>query len=268
MKRFIILTFALAATLKSVSQTISSRATYQPMTFEELAQPLLMYQQAYNRAEEQCYSFYEKALEAMESEKYAIAESYLKQCIRINNKFRGKIIDNDELYELLSTCQATNRTQSRKTQATTTNYATRQAIAHEPVYSRACPKGWATRRWNGNVYYTPNENINCRINNITRTEENIIVEFEYSKLDNIEQWSFNRDAYTYIKSLSTGIHYEMLRIEGAPLSPLIHDFEKNGDSLIFKIYFKAAPANLLSKGIDLYIMEDKKLQFKIPYLVL
>lgn len=269
MKRFIILTIALAASLKSVSQTISSRATYQPMTFEELAQPLLMHQQAYNRAEEQCYSFYEKALEAMESEKYTIAENYLKQCIRINNKFRGEIIDNDELYELLSTCQATNRIQSRKTQSATTNFATQQAIVHEHIYSpQACPKGWTTRRWNGNVYYTPSENINCRINNITRTKESIIVEFEYSNLDSVEQWSFNRDTYTYIKSLSSGLHYAMQHIEGAPLSPFTHDFEKVGDSLIFRIYFKAVPANLLRNGIDIYLMQDKKLQFKIPYFVL
>jgi hypothetical protein len=265
MKRFVILTIALAASLTSFSQVISSRATYQPMTFEELAQPLLMYQQAYNRAEEQCYGFYEKALEAIENEKYNVAESYLKQCIRINNKFRGNIIDNDELYELLSECQAAINIQSRTKQ---TARPTQFKQHSSSITQKTCPEGWLTRMCDGSIYYTPNENDNCRITNITTTQEATVIEFEYTSRGCGTHWLFDPDAYTYIRSRETGAIFAMLRTEGTPLPPSWYTFTKAGETLKFKVYFKAMPREVLIKGIDIFLTENEQLQFKMPWVAL
>ena len=102
MKKLILTTIALLS-LTSLQAQITS--TFQPLTYDEIVAPLKMYQQAYDEALNRLDSYIDKYSDAMYNENYRLAKYYLENCVRLNNRFDGKLIKSKTLEDALAQCE-------------------------------------------------------------------------------------------------------------------------------------------------------------------
>ena len=87
-----------------ISVSSNAQYDYEPLTFGEMLTPLLIYKQAFERAEEQFNYNFSKAHESIEKGNFSLAKTYLNQCQQLNNRFDGSFCSSKDLSQWIDYC--------------------------------------------------------------------------------------------------------------------------------------------------------------------
>lgn len=103
MKKYLLLLLILATSSDSFSQVVIG-SKYNPMTFGEMMAPLQMAETALKNAAEKFEFNMNKGGECWKNGDYAKAKIYIKKCQDINNDFKGRFCNPDDIAKTLADC--------------------------------------------------------------------------------------------------------------------------------------------------------------------
>ena len=193
---------------------------FEPLTFGEMAAPLLIYQQAYERAVAQFNDYFKKAQGAIEKNNYSLAKTYLGQCEQLNKQFKGDICSSKDLSEWVTYCDKQIALQKQR-QLNSTNGNKNKSY--------------------GVQYQTVNDNESCRITNVSANSNYTTLEFDYTNHHDFNGWC-SIDPTAYIVDKATNKQFKLLWAEGIPRSPEKIKFKEKYETIHFKLVFPAVSA--------------------------
>lgn len=101
----VFLSFVMFLSISAYGQVVIN-STYKPMTYDEIAAPLIQAQRALEQAVETFDMYFTKALKAYREEDYETALYYYERCKEINRRFDNRIYDPDDLNRRIQDCQS------------------------------------------------------------------------------------------------------------------------------------------------------------------